>query len=116
MKRVTHSQLNAFGDFIIIIWKEWSILIRRSPEFDSVQVEQHRFLFHLSCTGPALRSFKKSVQTHCLQLFDMITNRNLKISKALLKSQAHQGTSLFTSTATNQRGFFLRGRSREAQV
>src|SRR6218665_198545 len=32
-------------------------------------------------------------------------NRNLKISKALLKSQAHQGTSLFTSAATNQRGF-----------
>jgi len=26
-------------------------------------------------------------------------NRNLKISKALLKSQAHQGTSLFTSAA-----------------
>ena len=33
------------------------------------------------------------------------SNRNLKISKALLKSQAHQGTSLFTSAATNQRGF-----------
>jgi len=32
-------------------------------------------------------------------------NRNLKISKALLKSQAHQGTSLFTSAATNQWGF-----------
>src|SRR6218665_6929 len=32
-------------------------------------------------------------------------NRNLKTSKALLKSQAHQGTSLFTSAATNQRGF-----------
>src|SRR6218665_2304355 len=31
-------------------------------------------------------------------------NRNLKTSKALLKSQAHQGTSLFTSAATNQRG------------
>src|SRR6218665_1952676 len=30
-------------------------------------------------------------------------NRNLKISKALLKSQAHQGNSLFTSAATNQR-------------
>src|SRR6218665_1962579 len=30
---------------------------------------------------------------------------NLKISKALLKSQAHQNTSLFTSTAKNQRGF-----------
>src|SRR6218665_2852080 len=31
-------------------------------------------------------------------------NRNLKTSKALLKSQAHQGTSLFTSAATKQRG------------
>jgi len=30
-------------------------------------------------------------------------NCNLKISKALLKSQAHQGTSLFTSAATNHR-------------
>ena len=34
-----------------------------------------------------------------------IRDRNLKISKAPLKSQAHQGTSLFTSAATNQRGF-----------
>ena len=33
-------------------------------------------------------------------------NRNLKTSKALLKSQAHQGTSLFTSATTNQRGGF----------
>src|SRR6218665_3668990 len=30
-------------------------------------------------------------------------NRNLKTSKALLESQAHQGNSLFTSAATNQR-------------
>src|SRR6218665_1441470 len=42
-------------------------------------------------------------------------NRNLKTSKALLKSQAHQGTSLFTSAATNQRGV-SKGGSREAQV
>src|SRR6218665_2655279 len=35
-------------------------------------------------------------------------NCNLKMSKALLKSQAHQGTSLFTSAATNQRGVFQR--------
>src|SRR6218665_428430 len=41
--------------------------------------------------------------------------RNLKTSKALLKSQAHQGTSLFTSAATNQRGV-SKGGSREAQV
>jgi len=38
-----------------------------------------------------------------------VCNRNLKISKALLKSQAHQGTSLFTSAATNQREGFLKG-------
>src|SRR6218665_3353829 len=42
-------------------------------------------------------------------------NRNLETSKALLKSQAHQGTSLFTSAATNQRGV-SKGGSREAQV
>ena len=42
-------------------------------------------------------------------------NRNLKTSKALLNSQAHQGTSLFTSAATNQRGV-SKGGSREAQV
>ena len=35
-------------------------------------------------------------------------NSNLKTSKALLKSQAHQGTSLFTSAATNQRVFSKR--------
>ena len=45
----------------------------------------------------------------------LMSNRNLKISKVLLKSQTHQGTSLFTSGATNQRGVFQRG-SREAQV
>src|SRR6218665_395529 len=32
-------------------------------------------------------------------------NRNLRPSRAPLKNQAHQGTSLFTSAATNQRGF-----------
>jgi len=36
-------------------------------------------------------------------------NRNLKTSKALLWSQAHQGTRLFTSAATNQRGVFQEG-------
>src|SRR6218665_1076973 len=43
-------------------------------------------------------------------------NRNLKIYEALLKSQAHQGTSLFKSAAKNQRGFSNGGRSREDQV
>jgi len=33
-------------------------------------------------------------------------NRNLKTSKALLKSQAHQSTSLFRSAAMNQRRLF----------
>ena len=42
-------------------------------------------------------------------------NRNLKISKALLKSLAHQNTSLFPSAATNQRGL-SKGGAREAQV
>src|SRR6218665_881473 len=31
-------------------------------------------------------------------------NQYIRISKVLLKSQAHQGTSLFPSAATNQRG------------
>jgi len=35
-------------------------------------------------------------------------NRNLNTSKALLKSQAHQSTSIFTSAATNQRFLFQR--------
>src|SRR6218665_1573842 len=39
-------------------------------------------------------------------------NRHLKISKALLKSHAHQGTSLFTSAAMNQRGIFQRGQEK----
>src|SRR6218665_1071749 len=55
---------------------------------------------------------------HCTFPFFCINrnhNRNLKTSKALLKSQAPQGTSLFTSAATNQRGV-SKGGSREAQV
>ena len=32
-------------------------------------------------------------------------NRNLRISRAPLKSEAHQGISLFTSAATNTKGF-----------
>src|SRR6218665_1169816 len=35
-------------------------------------------------------------------------HRNLKTSKALLKSQAHQCTSLFTSAGTNQMGVVKR--------
>jgi len=36
-------------------------------------------------------------------------NRNLKTNKPLFKSQELQGTSLFTSAATNQRGLFQEG-------
>ena len=37
-----------------------------------------------------------------------------QISKALLKSQAHQGTSLFMSAATNQMGAFQKGVKRSS--
>ena|SRR6218665_543022 len=40
----------------------------------------------------------------------IIRNRNIKTSKALLESQAHQGTSLFTALRR------IKGGSREAQV
>jgi len=49
------------------------------------------------------------------ELTDRNRSRNLKTSKALLKSQAHKGTGLFTSSATNQRRV-SKGGSREAQV
>ena|SRR6218665_549393 len=38
-----------------------------------------------------------------LDILSINRNRNLTTSKALLKSQVHQSTSLFASTATNQR-------------
>src|SRR6218665_4021854 len=41
----------------------------------------------------------------CALIYSRNRNRNLKTSKAILKSQAHQGTSLFRSAATNQSGF-----------
>jgi len=37
-----------------------------------------------------------------LQCLLKICNRNLRISRAPLKCQAYKGTSLLTSTATNQ--------------
>jgi len=40
---------------------------------------------------------------HCIS-FSPSHDRNLRISKAPLKSKAHQGISLITSAATNQRG------------
>src|SRR6218665_2372277 len=39
-------------------------------------------------------------------------NRNIKTSKALLKSQAHKSTSLFKSAATNQRDFPIGGQEK----
>ena len=48
------------------------------------------------------------VRSHCNR------NRNLKTSKALFESQAHQGTSLFTSATTNQRGVFQKGVKRSS--
>ena len=41
-------------------------------------------------------------------------NHNLKTSKALHESQAHQSPSLFTSAARNQRGVFQRGVKRSS--
>src|SRR6218665_3509 len=45
------------------------------------------------------RNFKENSSAAILNRLSVISNRNrnLKTSKALLKSQAHQGTSLFTS-------------------
>jgi len=65
---------------------------------------------HLLCT---MESLHKNDQGYLLlsnkwPTYDTGRNRNLKTSKALLKSQAHQGTSLFTSAATNQRWAFRR--------
>jgi len=44
-----------------------------------------------------------------------LRNRNLRTTRAPLKSQAHQGTSLFTSAAMNQMSF-PKGSPRWAQV
>src|SRR6218665_132017 len=50
--------------------------------------------------------------TACTFAINHPTNRNFKISKALLKNYAHQGNSLFTSAATNQMGVFPKRGSR----
>src|SRR6218665_3159594 len=63
-----------------------------------------RDLSHTTMGIPGRRSLRSTEQGLLLVPF-CNRNRNLKTSKALLKSQAHQGTSLFTSAATNQRGF-----------
>src|SRR6218665_3579333 len=79
---------------------------------------------HFYCThrpiGPKRRSLALRVSAEGIRQLIVIIeqgkpyrrnrNRNLKMSKALLKNQAHQRTSLFTRAATNQR------ESREAQI
>ena len=99
----------------------------RIPKFDNVFSYmldvlhwlplQQRITFRIialvgHCWASLRPIFKISATLH--RVF-RIVDRNLKVSKGLLKSQAHQGTSLLTSTVTNQRGVFQRG-SREAQV
>src|SRR6218665_1204853 len=87
---------------------------RKFRTFDLKSKRQKPENFHLLHVSYII--CKKNLPT-CSQIVQRMTNatkhrnRNLKTSKALLKSQAHQGTSLFTSAATNQRGW-----SREAQV
>src|SRR6218665_2389134 len=65
-------------------------------------------LLHIRNRGRgALRRYKSKL--YCIVLIcNRNRNRNLKTSKALLKSQAHQGISLFTNVATYQRGFSRR--------
>src|SRR6218665_109362 len=67
------------------------------------------------CTNKTKVKLHRTLFFLIFSLCNRNRNRNLKTSKALLKSQAHQGTSLFTSAATNQRGV-SKGGSREAQV
>src|SRR6218665_2004247 len=81
---------------------------------------QHGLLVIVQPTGLASSSMMRICSSAYSHVCDRCRNRrnrnrNLKTSKALLKSQAHQGTSLFTSAATNQRGV-PKGGSREAQV
>src|SRR6218665_3524558 len=65
----------------------------------------------------AMRISNVGVSAHCMlsaRLFNRNRNRKLQTSKAPLKSQA-QGTSLFTSAASSQRGF-QKNSPLEAQV
>src|SRR6218665_450970 len=61
---------------------------------------------HIKALFHAVRypTFKHSTDNHTTDKHNRKPNRNLKMSLALLKSQA-QGTSFFPSAATNQRGF-----------
>src|SRR6218665_4097540 len=74
---------------------------------------------HTTCCHAALTrsnlNFVKILFFISWKSLSSFRNRNLEISKELLKSRAHQGTSLFMSAATNQRGVSKEG-SREAQV
>src|SRR6218665_2235186 len=57
---------------------------------------------------PNEAAFKEDSKLNFFKSVLINRNRNLKTAKALLKRQAHQGTSLFTSAAANQRGFSRR--------
>ena len=71
----------------------------------------------LKFPNSAMRISNVGVSAHCMlsaRLFNRNRNRKLQTSKAPLKSQA-QGTSLFTSAASSQRGF-QKNSPLEAQV
>jgi len=53
---------------------------------------------------PVAPLFKVQNNNRLLTQLSQLRNRNLKISQALIKSQAHQSTSLFTRATMNQRG------------
>ena len=55
------------------------------------------------CHFPVFRT-QTSYESACVPEYSHNRHRNLGISRAPLKSQAHQGTSLITSTVTNQMG------------
>ena|SRR6218665_198269 len=78
-------------------------------EFTCVDTEKRQFSdgFCSYLTKPT--EARKACNTHPCGLYtfwsaNVKTNRNLGIYRAPFKSQAHQGASLFTSAATNQRG------------
>ena len=87
------------------------IAIRYSarPNTTSGHVHWHRLVKNIGGGNQSIWGEKKvaitdeSIGISQLLTLDTYRNRNLGISKVLLKSQAHQGTSLFASAASNQR-------------
>jgi len=67
----------------------------------------HHWLSGMDASGA-----NKGIKERTSEKVTLYHNRILKVSKALLKSQVHQGTSLFTSAATNQRGFSKGGQKK----